>query len=261
MRRVRLIHWKPEEAKECVRRITESGFHCLLDAPTPGLLRGIRYERLSAVVIDLSRLPMQGRDVGVALRHSKATRQIPLVFAGGAPEKVDRVRAILPDAIYCKWPEIEGALRRAVGPHMGAPIAPKSSLAAYAGAPLAQKLGLKAGLCVRLIRPPEDFDLLDLCPEASLIQQGLGDLAIWFVRTLAELEEGLAKRSKPVPKGGLWILYRRQKSGRKAEPGSLTQFSVRETANRFGLVDYKITRLDDAWTGMRFAERKPATVR
>jgi len=52
------------------------------------------------VVIDLNRLPSQGRDLGIALRTYKTTRQVPLVFVDGDPEKVARIREILPDAVY-----------------------------------------------------------------------------------------------------------------------------------------------------------------
>ena len=42
-------------------------------------------------MIDLTRLPAHGREVGAALRDTKATRFILLVFVGGEAEKVARV--------------------------------------------------------------------------------------------------------------------------------------------------------------------------
>ncbi len=53
-----------------------------------------------AIIIDLSRLPSQGRDVAMALRSHKSTRVVPLVFVDGEPEEVERVKAQLPDALY-----------------------------------------------------------------------------------------------------------------------------------------------------------------
>ena len=60
----------------------------------------------SAVVIDLSRLPAQGGEVGAALRAGQLTRRLPLVFVDGLPEKVLPVRQMLPDAVYSTWTHI-----------------------------------------------------------------------------------------------------------------------------------------------------------
>ena len=51
-------------------------------------IRALPREEVDAFVIDLDRLPSQGRDVGVTLRRAKSSRYVALVFAGGAPEKV-----------------------------------------------------------------------------------------------------------------------------------------------------------------------------
>lgn len=255
MRRIRLIHWKPEEAVDLAQRITDAGYHCLLEPFTPEQLRGDRETLPHAFVIDLSRLPMQGRDVGVALRSRAATRAIPIIFAAGDPEKVERVRSVLGDAVFCEWAEIAGALQRALS-SPAAPMASDSVFAAYKAVPVAQKLGLTAGLRVRLIDPPAHFNLIDLCPDARLVTRGAADLVLWFVRSPQELEAGLTKHARTLPAGGLWILYPKRKAGGHAEPNNLTQFDVRRAANLAGLVDYKIIRLDATWTGLRFARRK-----
>ena len=56
------------------------------------ILREIQEDAPAAVIIDLSRLPSQGRDMGLALRQRKGTRSIPLVFVEGDPKKVARVK-------------------------------------------------------------------------------------------------------------------------------------------------------------------------
>jgi len=48
----------------------------------------------AAIVLDLSAQPSYGRDIGVALRIARGTRRIPLVFAGGTTEKVERVKQV-----------------------------------------------------------------------------------------------------------------------------------------------------------------------
>jgi len=62
--------------------IRAAGFSGQCSAYAPGLLQRLAQRPPAAVIIDLSRLPSQGRDVGVLLRRTKGTRGIPLVFAG-----------------------------------------------------------------------------------------------------------------------------------------------------------------------------------
>jgi hypothetical protein len=72
---LRLIHWNLTEAEEKARWLVLAGFSIQYDLPPfPELLRGISQNPPAAVLIDLSRLPSQGRDLGVALRQVKATR-------------------------------------------------------------------------------------------------------------------------------------------------------------------------------------------
>ena len=100
---IRLVHWNAAEAAERAARLAHGGLrvdHAPLD---PAGLKALRADPPDAVVIDLSRLPSHGRDLGAALRQSKATRGIPLVFVGDDPAKVARVRELLPDAIYTDW--------------------------------------------------------------------------------------------------------------------------------------------------------------
>ena len=83
MPRIRLIHWHAAEAAERAARLARGGLeveHAPLD---PSGLRALRADPPDAVVIDLSRLPSHGRDLGAALRQTKATRGVPLVFVGG----------------------------------------------------------------------------------------------------------------------------------------------------------------------------------
>jgi len=64
----------------------------------------------AAFVIDLGRLPSHGRMLGAALRQSKTLRRVPLVFVGGAEEKVAVVRGVFPDATFTTWPKVKAAI-------------------------------------------------------------------------------------------------------------------------------------------------------
>src|SRR5436190_2193733 len=91
--RVCLIHWNEAEAEPRVERLRAAGFDAMRIAITgPGASGIIRKQQPSALVIDLSRLPSHGREIGLHLRRQKTTRHVPLVFVEGEPEKVARIR-------------------------------------------------------------------------------------------------------------------------------------------------------------------------
>src|SRR4030095_3370229 len=77
MRRICLIHWKAEEAEEKIAKLRAAGYEVDCPEMKPGALRDWRNNPPSAFVIDLSRMPSQGRDVAVALRVYKTTPTLP----------------------------------------------------------------------------------------------------------------------------------------------------------------------------------------
>src|SRR5579875_1689898 len=102
MPRIRLLHWKAQEAKPYFEALRESGYTVEYDEQfRPALMKEWRESPPDAFVIDLSRLPSQGREIAIALRQSKRTRSVPIVFCEGAEEKVGAIRSVLPDAAYC----------------------------------------------------------------------------------------------------------------------------------------------------------------
>lgn len=112
MPRVRLIHSDPAEARDHAARLREAGYvvnHRQLDASWQVPLRR---NPPDAVVIDLSRVPSMGRDVGVALRSSEGTRGVPIVFVGGDSKKLPGIKKLLPDATYTTWGRIRSARGR-----------------------------------------------------------------------------------------------------------------------------------------------------
>ena len=159
MQRVFLIHWNAQEAAERAAHLQASGFavdHEPLAGP--GLLTALAHDPPAAIVIDLSRLPSQGRDVALLLRKRKATRHVPLVFVEGDPEKVGRVHELLPDAVYTSWIRIEDSLREAIASPPTSPVVPQSQFDAYAGKPLPEKLGIGPGSKVGLVDAPRHPD-------------------------------------------------------------------------------------------------------
>ncbi len=166
---LRLIHWKAEEATERAARLTALGYAVNADPPRPpGLFKELAANPPAAVVVDLTRLPSQGRDVGVNVRMRVGSRQVPLVFVGGDPEKVARIRDLLPDATYTTWEGIGEALAQALAAPPRDPVAPTSIFAAFEGRPLVAK----PGISVALVDAPEGFEAtLGELPEGARLQR------------------------------------------------------------------------------------------
>jgi len=258
MKPVRLVAWKEAEGEARRKELEGLGFDATFEAVDPlRLLRTLKDNPPSAVVVDLSRSPAQGRDLGVALRIHRSTRHTPLVFVGGGAEKVEGVRKVLPDAEFSSWERVRSALDRALSRPPADPVVPSSILAGYSGTPLPKKLGIKETTRVLLVKAPDDFlSVLGSLPKGaetvSRYGKGVG-LILWFVRSRRDLEKDLGKWAARVGKGGIWIIWPKKSSGILSD---LNQGVVRRSGLEIGLVDYKIAAVDQSWSGLKFAVRK-----
>lgn len=214
----------------------------------------------AAVVISLDRLPMQGRDLAVALRTGKQTRQVPLVFVGGEPEKVERVRQTLPDAAYVPWAGVLAAVKRAIRRPLLNPVVPGSNLAGYSGTPLPKKLGIKPNIALTLLEEPEGFiEVLGELPDSVQLTRRLSsgtNVAIWFVRSTSDLAsriDSVAERVTAAERCRLWIAWPKRTSPLASD---VSEPVVRVAALAAGLVDYKVAALDADWSGLLFAPRQ-----
>ena len=173
MTRVKLIHWNASEVQQRAEKLRAAGYevdHEAIDGPAS--LRDLKRNPPTAIVIDLSRAPSQGRDVAILLRRTKATRHIPVVFVAGDADKVARIQKLLPDASYTTWSGIRGALKRAIAKPQRTPTVP-DQMAGYSGAPLVKKLGIKEDCVVALINPPTGFsETLGKLPTGVIVKSG-----------------------------------------------------------------------------------------
>jgi hypothetical protein len=180
------------------------------------------------------------------------------VLCGGDPLKLPKIQQLLPDAVYTPWENILPALEQAIGSPLTHVAVPESSFAGYAGAPLVKKLGIRPQMTVALLDPPPGFEQnLPGLPEGVSWCSQAGtpcDLVIWFVHTYQELVENLPRVQPGVGKAGLWVAWPKKSSGIASD---LTQVNVRKLGLAAGLVDYKVSAIDETWTGLRFAVRKP----
>jgi hypothetical protein len=132
-------------------------------------------------------------------------------------------------------------------------------MAGYSGTPLPQKLGIKPGARLGLVRPPEGFGktLGPLPPGVTPHPVGSGrvpfDVIVCFARSSKDLARdfpALARRLDPA--GGLWIGWPKKSSGVATD---LTEAEVRGRGLALGLVDNKVCAIDEVWSGLRFVVR------
>ncbi len=260
---VMLIQWNESEGRELAAFVRKYRLKVVLEYQGAlSILKKLRTHPPAALVIGLDRLPMQGRDFAAVIRTGKQTRQVPIVFAGGEPAKVKCVRKLLPDATYTSWENVGIALKKAIASAPESPVVPKSNLAGYSGTPLPKKLGIKSNMHIVLLNEPENFvEYLGELPEGvkftGSIAQKTG-VALWFVRSLAELADQIDFVAKHVISAGscrLWIAWPKRSSPLASD---VSETLVRASALGAGLVDYKVAAIDSDWSGLLFAPRRQA---
>lgn len=255
--KVRLFHWNETEAAERTGWLTQAGFDADFDFKVePGFVTRLQARRPQVLVIDLSRLPSHGREVGVYARRSKGTRSIPLVFVGGDPEKVKKIRALIPDAVYTEWGAIKGAVRRALRDAPPAPVLPDPYMQRWSGNTLAAKLGLKPGMQVALLGAPDGFDEFVRAPEGVQFATRLenkAEMVILFARSTDELDLLLAPVAPRLEGRRLWICWPKAAAATRAGRSDLTQFVVLESARAYSLRTSKIMSVDSGWSAMKFS--------
>lgn len=257
MKRVQLVHWNASEGLERAKQLRSARYRVDFETVTPALLKKLRNDPPDAVVVDLSRMPSGGRDVGVALRTYKSTRQLPLVFVGGDPDKVAGVKRSLPDAVFTSWDRMSGALKQAIARPPSDPVVPDHALAGYSGTPLPKKLGIKSGTRVALVGAPRDFEnVLGEIPEGARLSRQTRDhpdLVIWFVKKRSELEGRIDRMAALAGAGSMWIAWPKQASKMASD---VTGNDVRSVGLAAGLVDYKVCAIDENWSGLLFTGRR-----
>jgi hypothetical protein len=256
MPRVRLFHWRADEAKPLIASLRAGGF--TVDYPgdkANGDWRSLRQNPPLAAVIDLTRLPSHGRYVAAEMRASKSLRFIPIVFVDGDPGKVDAIRKQIPDAVYTSGSRLTAALKRVKPP--ADPVIPPRMLN-RTDRTAAEKLGIKAGARVALIDPPADYmRVLGRLPKDVSLEEEAEEtvpLTLWFVHEPDSYLSGLAAIRKRALTSRIWIVYRKQQA--RQQPSGLTQGLIREAALAVGLVDYKVCSVNEAWTGLLFTRKK-----
>jgi len=210
----------------------------------------------SILVLDLDKKPSRGREVAIALRTSKAARHIPILFVGGLPEKVERIRAEIPDVHFAEWEGAARTLREILEEPQAMPAA--MAHRSYAATPLPTKLGIRARMQVALVGAPDGFEeVLGELPEGASLGKRISsktELGLCFVRSWAELSGTIDLLAGQLPVGAsVWLVY--PKRGAR-QASDLNENVVRDAGLRAGLVDYKVCSIDSDWSALKFAHRK-----
>ena len=125
--------------------------------------------------------------------------------------------------------------------------------AGYSKRPLADKLGLKAGMRVAILNAPDGYPALD---EVEIVDPPAKplDFIHLFTKSRAELDAQFPKlKAALTPAGILWISW--PKKAAKVET-DLDENIIRETGLAIGLVDVKIAAVDAVWSGLKFVYRR-----
>ena len=249
MARVVVIHFNPPNLDKRLKRL-EGHEVASLVPQGPADLKVLRERPPDVFVVDLDRRPSEGRSFGVMLRRYASTRPVPLIFAGGAEDQLERVRNLLPDATYASWNAIGGAVESAKAPEK--PVVP-GTMDAYSQTGLEPKLGVREGTTVLLQRAPAGFG--KALRRADIVQEGPAQLVILFARELADLEREFERAQAAIaPGGSVWLCWPKKASGVQSD---LDEATVRGYGMARGLVDFKVAAIDATWSGLRFARKKP----
>ncbi|HZD13372.1 MAG TPA: hypothetical protein VE177_07640, partial [Candidatus Binatus sp.] len=99
---IRLFHWNQSEVANLIFKIKANGFEVDHSTFKSSQIKELARRPPQAVVIDLSRLPSQGRDLAANLLQYKSLQNTPFVFIDGDEEKLPRVKRIFPHAVYAR---------------------------------------------------------------------------------------------------------------------------------------------------------------
>jgi hypothetical protein len=128
----------------------------------------------------------------------------------------------------------------------------------YSGTPLAQKLGIKAGLKVATIEAPKGYrELLAPLPERVSFATKIAAEAPFvhlFVKERQILEKELKRLRRLLADAGvLWVSWPKKSSGVKTD---ITEDVIREVCLPLGFVDVKVCAVDETWSGLKLMIRR-----
>ena len=131
-------------------------------------------------------------------------------------------------------------------------------MAGYSGTPLPQKLGIKPGMIVVAIDPPDNYrKLLNPIPSGvNFASRPVGNSKFihLFVMRRSELLKQLSiLRGKIAEDAMVWVSWPKKSSGVASD---VTEDVIRAVALPLGFVDIKVCAVDEIWSGLKLMIRK-----
>jgi hypothetical protein len=124
--------------------------------------------------------------------------------------------------------------------------------------PLAEKLGLAAGMTLVALHAPDDYErwLAPLPERATVVRRPLPRplLVHLFVARRTDLARELGSwRERLHPSGSLWVSWPKRAARITSD---LTEDVVRELALPLGFVDVKVCSVSEVWSGLKLVIRR-----
>jgi hypothetical protein len=129
----------------------------------------------------------------------------------------------------------------------------------YSGTPLPQKLGIKPGMSIAVLKAPPDIEgILGDLPEGVTISHrltGHRDLVLIFITRQVDLTSRLPGLINAVaPNGMIWVAWPKRASKIETD---MTEDVIREIVlPASALVDVKVCAIDRIWSGLKLVIRK-----
>ncbi|MEO7307896.1 MAG: hypothetical protein ABIR78_00605 [Ferruginibacter sp.] len=125
--------------------------------------------------------------------------------------------------------------------------------AGYSGTPLLKKLGIKPGMKVLLLHPPENyFEMVEMNISKQLITGNeTPDLIHFFAANYTVFIKEMKKVLRLCKKNSsmvVWVSWYKKSSGIASD---LSENMIREFALQHGLVDIKVCAVSNEWSGLK----------
>jgi hypothetical protein len=128
----------------------------------------------------------------------------------------------------------------------------------YSGAPLVQKLGLKAGQRVFFLNPPANYPrIIGKLPKTKILRRLPSSRAVDFIQAFFTARNQLSQIFPRLQASLAWagILWISWPKGASKVATDLNENIVREIGLDTGMVDVKVAAIDEVWSGLKFVHR------
>lgn len=131
-------------------------------------------------------------------------------------------------------------------------------MAGYSGTPLADKLGIKAGMSLYASHAPSAYTSIvrPLPDGVTLVARATRttDMVHVFASRAAELDAALKRYRRTLgPTAVVWVSWPKKSA---KVPTDITEDTVRALALPLGFVDVKVCAVDATWSGLKLVVRK-----